>query len=291
MKQKYFILTIILATFLSASVSYGEVKFGVSLTGGYSSIDNSDFNDSVDGTVNFYKDIYDANSLESYEVSFEKITGTLNGDMEIRIIPVESFMIGLGVGYMSFPVSTFVNKYNDTIAGSIDYEQEISTKVIPLSFSAYYVIGAGKNLNLNIGAGVEYYMGSTSIKNTKNERNGTALTLEDTADYSGSGIGVSLKLGGELKVSSNFSFLGGIIGRFGKVSGFEGDVKQADGTTKKEKLYSYDLSANNKTYHLFASDTEEEKSNAEKDSTISNLEEASVILSGVSIYLGIGLTF
>ncbi len=232
-------------------LAYSQTKFSIALTGAYAYIANSDYNDFVNGYSDLSKDLYEDPfiDMDTYKVSFEKLNSTLDGDIEFRIIPSSEFMIGVGVGYIALPVSTSVNKYDDTVWGSWEYEREYSISAVPLSLSGYYIINTGNNLNLNIGAGFEYYLGSLSIKNTKKVEDGISLNLDDTMEYSGSGIGISFKLGGEFKLSDNFALLGGVVGRFGKISGFEGDIKQ-NGSIKKEKLYSFDGKADNKTYHI-----------------------------------------
>lgn len=290
-KEKYFILFIILITFLLPNITYSKIKFGIGLTGGYSYIANSDFNDFVEGGVNQTVDEIKSQNIASYEVSFDKINGALNGEIEFRIIPISQFMIGLGAGYINLPDSIFIRRCDDPSQGSDDFEMKfIGKSAVPLLISEYYIIEVG-SLNLNIGAGIEYYSGSLSVENTKNVENGVSKPRENSVEFSGSGIGINLKLESQYKLSDNFSLIAGVRGRFGEISGFEGDVKQEDGTTKKTTLYSYDKKVDNKTYHTWEPLTENEKADRRHDPNVSNLKEASIILTGVNIYLGIGITF
>ncbi len=263
----------------------------IALTGAYSYIANSDFNDYADSWVEFGEDIYKSVDMDFYEVNAEAVNSALSGNIELQIMFLPKMIIGIGAGYFFLPVSTFENRYDDGVFGSWHNIIEMEGKVIPLSFSGYYIISGNENFNLNVGAGIEYYMGSFSMKNTKKEADGVPWELGDPLDYSGSGIGICLKFGGEFKINDFLSFLTGISARYGKISGFEGDIKQFDGSTAKEKLYSFDQYMDDKTYHLWTSLTDEQKISLENDPDVSNFKEAEIILHGIMIYIGMGIKF
>jgi len=300
MCKKSLLMFILSITILILPV-YSQTKFGILVLGSYAYIANTDFNDAIEGEVNWQQDYYSEQEkfiqtfLPGYElngtVSGDQIHGTLGADIEFQIKPSPEFMVGIGIGYIGFPTSTYKEKMSDNFNNSAEYEAEFYGNAIPLTLTGYYILPINDNINFALGAGAEYYIGNFTRKEVKNVVNGTNQELDPPYEYSATGFGACLKLGGEYKLSDNISILAGIIGRFGKIGGLEGDIKQDDGSTKKEKMYSLDMKDMGKTYHLWKSLTDSEKSSYESDPDVSNLQEAEIILTGVKVYLGIGFTF
>lgn len=263
-------------------------SFGVVLSGFYYYMANSDFNDTADDFPDYIRDIW--SGFASKSVNAEGFNSLMGGEIEFQIYPIPPFMIGLGIGYAASPTVKVTDSYSDPGPGTWDEEIESKFTCFPLSLSGYYIVDISQRLSIYPGIGLEYYFGTLSYNEKKRLNDGIPQFLSQ-GDYLSSGMGVALKLTGEYRLLENVSLLLGFSGRIARISGFEDDVIQQDGTVKKEKFYSYDYKTGQNTYHLMGPFTSDEIAQLKSNPNVSNVEETAIILSGIRISFGVGFYF
>ena len=277
---------IILVAFVFVMPLFAQgMKFRAQVNGGLTLISNDDFNQMINGMVNLSSDIYSGLGYDSYNISGDEISGFFAPDIELSL-QMNSIMAGLKIGVPGTVTSVFKIEASDSTFGDTYQEMELRNWAFPIGLNLYYVLNLADGMNLFIDPGFEFVSSEITQEEVKHTEDGVDQTLDDPEVFKGSGIMGILNVKGEYSFNDMFSVFLGLTGRFGKITGYEGQ-----GDLSGEKLYSFDGTLGGNTYHLWESLTPEEKSSYEDDSTVSNLKEAEINMNGVAFYLGIALNF
>jgi hypothetical protein len=136
----------------------------------------------------------------------------------------ESFGIGLGVGYMQFSHDT------ETITGTgifgtvNTWTLKPTVTSIPITLNVHYTLPLG-GVNLNLFAGVGYYISKVKVDSSQSLWSGLLLTSSNafTSNSIGGQFGFQGGLGLEIPLGGNFSFVADITGRYVSLKDIKGD--------------------------------------------------------------------
>ncbi|MCK5224545.1 hypothetical protein KAR04_07225 [Candidatus Calescamantes bacterium] len=277
---KLFVVVLILGLVLPASAE--NLKFKVNLNGGLALMSNSDFNDMIKSLETMTTALMEL-AYDTVDVTGEEVKMIPAANLELSL-QMSSFVAGLKIGMPGTVTSVFTADVSDSPVAQPDIYMETDMKnwAFPFGLNLYYVLPLGEKMNLYVGPGFEYYMSKITNEQTKMTVAGADQTLDEPEIFNGSGIAGVLNVKGEYAINDMFSVYLGVIGRMGAISGYagEGDL---DGTT----LYSYDFADE----HHWDNLTPEEKDLYDADTTITNLEEAKIDMTGIEFFFGISLNF
>jgi hypothetical protein len=212
----------VLCLFTLATFSF-SMGFSLKLTGGAASITGGGYNDAVEGT-----NALNAADYSSVAGTFSKLQFGMNFGAEFIVNINESFGIGLGAGTMQFSRDT------ETVTGrwsmfGIPFVDTLTLKPsvtsIPVTLNVHYTMPMG-GVNLNLFAGVGYYISKMKVDQSFNSTSGTFTAAStytfDSNSISGQigfqgGFGIDIPLGGK------FSFVADFTGRYVSLSDIQGD--------------------------------------------------------------------
>lgn len=200
-----------------------SMGFSLKLTGGAAYITSGGYNDGIEGT-----NALNAADYASVTGSFSKLQLGMNFGGEIILDINENFGIGLGAGYMQFSHNTETVTGNWSMFG-IPFVDTITLKPsvtsIPITLNVHYTMPMG-GLNLNLFAGVGYYISKMKVDQSFNSTSGTFTAASsytfDSNSISGQ-IGFQGGLGLEIPLGGDFSFIVDITGRYVSLGDIKGD--------------------------------------------------------------------
>jgi hypothetical protein len=207
------VLCLVLATF---SFSMG---FSLKLTGGAAYVTSGDYNDGIDGLNAYY-----AATSGPVTGSFSKLRLGMNFGGEFILNINESFGIGLGVGYLQ------VSRDTETITGPglfgtvNTWTLKPSVTSIPITLNVHYTLPMG-GVNLNLFAGVGYYISKMKVDSSQSLWSGLLLTASNAfaSNSIGGQFGFQGGLGLEIPLGGNFAFVVDVTGRYVSLSDIQGD--------------------------------------------------------------------
>jgi hypothetical protein len=267
-----------------AKAQYNEGRFAFKFYGGLNYLAGADLNDSMKGWSEYYAWGW---GLLGYSTSntFKAANLGMNfgGDFIFQFTP--SMGVGLGVGYLQASSTSKINYTWLTPAlPDIDETYEVKASAIPIKASFYYFLPTSGMINVNLHAGVGYYL-ATAYARYRAE----VLTLWEQNVYDnlpGGGIGFHGGIGLEFKLSPMIGVFVEGQGRYAAFSNFEGDALYTDSggtsTTNTGKAWTFDATGAGHTFTLSVIDT-----TAPSGSGISNVRQTKVDFSGFSLVAGI----
>jgi hypothetical protein len=215
--MKKVMLGVVLCLFL-ATFSF-SMGFSLKLTGGAAYITSGDYNNGIEGLNAYY-----AASSGPVTGTFSKLSLGMNFGGEFILNIDESFGIGLGVGYMQFSHDT------ETITGTgifgtvNTWTLKPTVTSIPITLNVHYTLPLG-GVNLNLFAGVGYYISKVKVDSSQSLWSGLLLTSSNafTSNSIGGQFGFQGGLGLEIPLGGNFSFVADITGRYVSLKDIKGD--------------------------------------------------------------------
>lgn len=225
--SKKFIIfcSLLLIFFCSAahSETSPEKKFGLKISGGISNLSGTDY-DPSDWGWDFLRKVTMENQGGTYAWEQNvldwgwEITGELVFNLSSR------FDIAGGVGYIT---GKSHSKGTTTLAGVTTInETNLKAKAIPVTLTLYYFLPVSSKSRFSLGAGVGYYFASFT-RNYLHEQVGIYWI---DADFMGSAsdVGFHGGIGFEYDLSEAVAIVIEGLGRYAKVSGFEGTRERID---------------------------------------------------------------
>lgn len=221
------------------NAAYGSnISFSLKLFGGLNYLSGGDFNTGLQG-LNDYEGRnfwYFGLSHTGGEYNPVHLGVHFGGDLIIQITP--ALGLGIGAGYLQGKRESLIT-YGPVTAGD---ETTARVSAVPLRLGIYYALPMGNRFNINLNAGLSYYLAKMSYD--LRSYGGTFWTLY-TVEADGGGLGFQGGLGLEFKVASAVSFFLEGQGRYANLGGFEGttDISNSFGSHAAQtgKLYFFRL--------------------------------------------------
>ncbi len=254
-------------------------RFDLSLSGGAGFINGGDLNTGTKGLADFYRD---ALSLEgSGEVRSVRLSYVFGGELNFSLS--SDISVGLGADFLQGEKKSQVDfRMNDTTTQSFITQPKIQALPLRLfltfsPFSSFY-----------IKTGVEYYF-AECVYLYRLERG--ELWEEHQGEAKAQDFGFFGGFGFEWKIYSSLSFVIEALGRYARITGFEGKNTYRDSedslSTEEGKLYFYQgVGGGDATYPLLFI-----RKNEPAGSDVSKVKEAVVDFSGFSLRMGIKIRF
>jgi hypothetical protein len=254
-------------------------RFDLSLSGGAGFINGGDLNTGTQGLADFYRD---ALSLEgSGEVRSVRLSYVFGGELSFSLF--SDISVGLGADFLQGEKKSQVDfRMNDTTTQSFITQPKIQALPLRLfltfsPFSSFY-----------IKTGVEYYF-AECVYLYRLERG--ELWEEHQGEAKAQDFGFLGGFGFEWEISPPLSFVIEALGRYARITGFEGKNTYRDSesslSTEEGKLYFYQgVAGIDATYPLLFI-----RKNEPAGSDIAEVREAVVDFSGLSLKVGIRIRF
>ncbi len=252
--------------------------FALFLAGGGNIVSGGDINAGAQGLAAFYSDAL--GTAGKGDVDPVRLGVIYGAELSYPLLP--NLFLGLGGDNFQSEETSRVEFQATETSNTFITKPQI--KAFPLRFFISYYSSPSFYLKI----GLEYYFAQANYF----YRFETGASWEEwKGEAKAQDIGFLGGLGFERKLFSPLSLVIEAVGRYARVSGFEGEntYMDSDGSlvTEKGKLYFYQGNvAGDKTYPLlFIRETEP------SDADVSDLKEASVNFSGFSLKLGIKIRF
>jgi len=257
---------------------------GLRLHGGMNWLQGGDINKGIEGYLSYTEFQADWYGYP-YARTFNEIRQALNGGVDLLFYLGRRFGLSLGASYLKKNQQSRLDIIFPTSTMSIFLTPEV--EALPVDAGLFYILPLGNRFNLMVEAG-----GGWTFARLKYDYQMTHLIHSETASREGDAGGISgfARLGVEVKISRSIFFFVEALGRYAKISGFDGrcDI-QLDGVTVDSFdgiFYSYDLTTLGRVFHLF--DMFESPPGAP---VYSNVREAEIDFSGVSARAGVRIRF
>jgi len=261
-----------------------KIGFGLRLNGGMSFLDGGDLA-GTKGIIDFYEYIAEAEGLPFVTDSDGDFTRCLEGGVDLLVYLGQRFGVSLGASYLSGSQKHRLNIASPDGLVTFGFDPEI--EAIPVNVGLFYMLPLGNRFNLVVEAGGGYAF-SRLLFNEQIQHDDIIQTLR--SEGKAGGISGFVRLALEAKISRGLFFFVEALGRYAKISGFEGSidllmngaiVESADGS-----FYSYDVSFPDWTIRVVDFETE-----PPSGSGYSNVRETEIDFSGVSARAGIRIRF
>ena len=253
-------------------------RFDLSLSGGAGFINGGDLNTGTQGLADFYRDAL--SSEGSGEVRSVRLSYVFGGELSFSLF--SSLSVGLGADFFQGEKKSQVDfRINDTTTQSFITQPKM--QALPLRvFLAFY-----PSTSFYIKTGVEYYF-AECVYLYRLERE--TLWEEHQGEAKAQDFGFLGGFGFEWKISPPLSFVIEALGRYARITGFEGKNTYRDSegslSTEEGKLYFYQGAEGDATYPLLFI-----RKNEPVGSDVSEVKEAVVDFSGLSLKVGIKIRF
>ena len=255
--KKLVALTIALA--ITAAEVPAEAGTGIKVKGGYSHISYGDYNDWVK----------ESNSeIPLGYPTYEELHWIPEVSAEFTFPILSSVSGSVGIGYLSGKT-----KYNVNL-GIVSYSYVHRVKATPVFLNVYWEIPL-QTINPFVYGGVGLYRTVLEVDESLTEGSQTKGTNSELDKW---GFGLHAGCGIGIALAPTISFDVGVQGRWADISGFEGTSKPLGGDQEPVYLGKGEVERDNIAVSYYGPATKD-----------SGLEEASVNLSGYTIF--IGLTF
>jgi len=269
-------------------IKAGELKFGLSLSGGMAYLNLGDVNAYIRSRADYYRE---ESRIAGYPLSgdLQSLHFGFDSSAELLLFLTPRLALSLGSGYISASAGKggggmTVQETSETIHTT----NESRLQAVPVTLGLYYFLPLGAGLRLYAGAGGSFY--AAKWTNTHKEDWGYGYSADYQED-NGQGIGFGGSLGIEFNVAPALCvFLEG-WGRYAKIGNFKG---KAEYTSELEhvvwsgKLYYWESYEwwTNRWYPCLG--TESEKPSA---SWYRNIRQGFVDLSGFALHAGLRIRF
>lgn len=259
-------------------------SFSLRLYGGLNYLSGGDLNEGLKGINDYYAKYfwYFGLTKSGEEYNPVRLGRNFGGDFIIQITP--TIGIGVGAGYLQGKSESRINF--TPVAAAENTTAEVSA--VPLRLGMYLAFPARAPFKINFHAGLGYYLAKLSF-NFRSSAPGSWEQQSVKADANG--LGFHGGIGLELKLISAVSFFIEGEARYARISGFKGTGEKSDSYgdfgSDSGKLYYYQtysttLGAFPAIFVHGATPT---------GSSIGNVREAKVDLSGFSAFAGLILHF
>lgn len=255
-----------------------ELPFALSLSGGGNFVDGGDLNNAAKGLADFYSDSL---ALEGKgKVKPARLSYIYGG--ELSFAPFPNFYVGIGADYFLGKKESRV-EFQDASTTDI-YITRPKIWALPLRlFLSYYPLP-----RLYFKTGVEYYFAKCAYYYRYEQEE---FWQEWEGEAKAQDLGFIGGLGFELRLASPLSFVVEAIGRYAHIKGFTGtdNYKDSEGSdaTEEGKLYSYQ-----KLRIIGVKGYPHLRIHEKKPSAyVSDVEEARVNFSGISLKFGLKIKF
>lgn len=255
------LITLMVTLTLLAAAMPAEAGLGVRIKGGYTYISNGDYNDWVQK----------ANSEipAGYPV-YEELNWIPEVSAEFTFPIMSSFSGSVGIGYLSGKTA-----YN-TDLGFVSYSYVHRVKATPVFLNVYWEFPL-QTINPFVYGGVGFYRTTLEFDESLTE---SGQIEGGNSELDNWGFGLHAGGGISLALAPTVSFDVGIQGRWADISGFEGTSTTVDGDQQNVYLGKGEREVENVMYSYYGPATKD-----------SGLEEASVNLSGYTIFIGLTIGF
>jgi len=271
---------ILLAAFLPIPAACSNLSFNFKLYGGLNTLSGSDLNDGLKGLNDYYDRYFWFFGLTKSGGEYRPVHPGFHfgGDFIVQISPWLG--VGLGLGYFQGMNESLVNF--EPVAANVKTNPKVSA--VPLRLGLNVTLPAGRILNINFHGGLGYYLAKISY-DLRASTPGSWFLYNTEAHASG--LGFHGGMGVEFKLSPAISlFLEG-QGRYANIGGFRGSTSQTASsgahTSETGQLYYYKL---NLTFPLGTFPVILINHTIPSSSSISDVREAKIDLSGFSLVLG-----
>ena len=219
------ILLLFLLAFLPGTADASVLT--IRLFGGGTYLQGGDLNGGIKGWADFYKAYYLYYGSPQQSGSFNPVHLGFNAGGDIIFNLSSRFGIGLGTEYLLATKSstlTFQSPDTNLTMRFVGKPSAAQAKV-----GLFYFLPLGRNLTLNLHAGVGYYWAKGRLESHS--------SYDYIIDSDAKGIGYHGGLGLEWKLSSKLSLLIEGAGRYAVLSGFDGKVTMVGLGGWNGKLY------------------------------------------------------
>lgn len=303
MKRKLIALsTMVFAFFALTGITQGLTPgFKFKLTGGYGTISVGDYNTYGEDSEKFMDDY--ASLLQQWnpglsitqEGEFKKMNWGLEFEGE-AILTLGTFGIGGGFGYLRRGKETEMSISASEVGFSVGGSIEPRFSIISLHSSFYFFVPTPPPIGIYVYAGPALYRGKITSTLIEYERETGWYDWSEEAEIeaTATSFGFHGGVGVEIDIASNIAFFIEGKGKFGKLSGWEGEVtytERENGWSGTESLdgtiYFYEME---KLPGKWYSEIEMEDSKP-SGAWARDVEEFSVNLTGFSLRAGIVIKF
>ncbi len=208
-----------------------RLRMEITLSGGGSSVSASDLNNGAVGVVDFHED--DTHWERDGEVSPAHLGYIFGGEISFSLS--SRLFLGLAADYLHGERESLVEFQQGLSTETLTVRPEF--QALPLrAFVCYYPF-----LPVYLKGGVEYYFARGSYFYNFQGSD----PRRQTGDAKARGLGLVGSLGLERKLSSAWSLLLEVTGRYARIDGFKGTHTEVDSTgtvTEEGKLYYFEKS-------------------------------------------------
>ncbi|MFQ6082673.1 MAG: SH3 domain-containing protein [Candidatus Aminicenantia bacterium] len=268
------------------------IGFGVKFSGGMGYLSGGDINTYLKSQVDYWDDRTNVNvdgEFKPVHIGFD-----LKGEVIVNFTP--QLGMGFGVGYLSASKeSTVENTWGTWFPTTYEDTAKQKVSAIPITFSVYFGLPMGDMMSLTANAGIGYYLGTVNWNYNYESDDGLEKYKESWKGKSNA-LGLHGGLGLEFNFSPNMAFVIEGVGRYAQLKGLTGDLdweqdffgSHSNGTEKDVTLWSFDWrsTVTGKEYPWLGFDDDKPGG-----SNLSNVREAKINLSSVSVRAGIKFKF
>jgi len=281
-KRRLFSIVLCLA-FISAAAG-ADVRLGIKLYGGWSTLGGGDLNSGAEG-------IWSAMTSLILEVPGATASGEfapvhsgmdVGGDLLLEF--ARSFGISLGASYIRSSRASLMTFAGGVLPHSITNNADVRAGAVRLSLQARYVLPTTSGLSVVFHAGPDLYLAGIRSRAFLEFDGSEYMVIDSQAD--GTGLGFQSGVGLEYDLNSHLGFFLEAVGRYADFAGFDGQSKMM--------LLGTEYFSNNGTLYYFdyISSTQ---SNAEilcystwpSNPNYQNVREAKIDFSGLSLRAGV----
>jgi len=254
--------------------------FSLSFSGGANLALGGDLNRGAQGLADFFLDSLNAQTQD--RVNPVRLGFVFGGEVLFPL--ADKVFLGLGLDYLRGSRQSLVRLTKDSSSYTYTYTARPALWAIPVrTFLAYAPVPF-----FSLRIGVEYLLAQAGY--TYRWQAGIDNWQEWTGEANARGLGVFGGLGLEGRLSSNFSLVLELVGRYAPLTGFSGTGSyldsQAVATKEEGKLYYYETRVATAVYPLlFIS------SRVPSEAGVYNPRPAEVDFTGAALRAGIKLTF
>jgi opacity protein-like surface antigen len=266
------------------SIPGHKIEFSLKLYGGMNYLLASDINNHLQATTDYWNDRgVDVNGeFEPLQMGID-----FGGEFIINLTP--HIGIALGGSYIQASSKSTVNN----VWFGYSYQDTANPKItaVSLTLSTHFNFPLGKRFNFTAHGGLGYYLGTFSWNYGYDSE---FDDIEENWEGKANALGFQGGLGLELNFSSGIALVVEGFGRYAKLKGLKGDYFFEQTNQEQESIddatlwyYEWGSSLTGNYYPTIKFDDEK----PEETSSIKNVREGEVNLTGFSVRLGIKIRF